>query len=102
AVMLLDDALGDGQAQSGSGSLAGEERLEDQRQVVPADPRTVVADLYDGGFTAGQCGDPDTAARRKRLNRIANDVEERLLDLFRIEPEQGNLPAHQKDRDTAS
>ena len=67
-MVLLDDALGDGESQSCPGPLAGEERLEYQRQVLFADARTVVADRYDGRFTAGQGCNPDAATRRKRLD----------------------------------
>jgi len=46
--MLLDDALCNRKSQTGSGAFAGEERLEDQRQILIADAGSVVGNCQPG------------------------------------------------------
>src|SRR6185369_15193093 len=91
AMVFLDDALGDGESQPCAGSLAGKERLEDQRQVFRLYAGTAVRERDDGvSVVTGRCN-AYLAPIRHCFQGVSDDVDQRLLDLLGIEPEMRNL-----------
>ena len=91
-MMLLDYALGYREPEAGAGPFPGEERLEDQGQILLCNSGAVVADTYHGVFPLDRGRHADAAAAGERLLGVLDDVEHRLLDLLRVEPEGGDIP----------
>ena len=91
AAVLLDDRVGDGQAEAGALAdfLRREERIEDPRLHVLRHPRPVVVDLEDDRVAleiVPGAEDQRAAAvgAEHRLLGVDDQVEQHLLDLVRI------------------
>jgi len=86
AVVLLDDAVGERQAQAGAAThgLGREERVEDARQMLGSDAAAVVLDL-DPDLVPGVAAahDDQAALRADRLGRVDEQVQEHLIELRR-------------------
>ena len=94
--VLLDVPLGDREAQPGPFLAGGEERLAHRRQHVRWNAAAGVADLDDDlragvirttGAVGHEGADPEPAARGHRVERVGDDLEDRLLELHRIDPD---------------
>src|SRR5882724_6676714 len=90
AAVLLDDAVDEGESQSRSLRLRGEEGLEDVREVARRDALAGIGhrDLEHVAPHGG--GDAQFAALRHRLHRIQAEIPQDLPELLRVDgPEHG-------------
>src|SRR5712691_671563 len=87
AVEVLDDAVGDRQTepQSLADRLGGEERVEDAIELRRRNSGTVVRDHDRNGLggRAKAYPDPGLLHARQRVERIAQEIEDHLLELHR-------------------
>lgn len=88
SAVLLDDLLDRRQAQSRAEAFGAEQRLENLRQDIRADPRTRVLD-HDLGGGAGGGSDLDLAfgavLALNRLHRVIDEIDEDAPEAFRVE-----------------
>ena len=84
AVVLVNDPVGDRQAQSGAAAdrFRGEERVVDPRQVLGGNARSRVGHLGDGAIAVDACRDRQPATPRHRVARVEEQVQEHLLQLM--------------------
>src|SRR5215470_5649650 len=87
AAVVLDDLLGERQAQPGAALLRGEERLEQPRQLLAGDPDAVVLDRdLDPAARAARAHDHAAAAvARHRIGGVAHQVDQALPDLVGVD-----------------
>src|SRR6185437_13542066 len=82
-VVLVDDPVGDRQAEAGAAAdrLGGEERIVDARQLLWRDPRSGVGNLGDRLAVDNARRHRQPAALRHRVARVEEQVEKHLLQL---------------------
>ena len=79
AQVALQNAVDHGQSQAGAQfALGGEERFEASLAHVLGHSRAGIGDLHDDPRIGGTCAHGDGAALRHRIDRVENQVGERL------------------------
>ena len=92
AVVLVDDAVGDRQAEAGAAAdrLGREERIVDARQMLRRNARPGIGDLRERAIAVDPGRHRQPAAARHRITRVEKQVQEDLLQLM--------LDAQDRDR----
>jgi len=87
------DRVRDGEPEAGAAPrlLGREERLEDVRQHVRRDTRTVVADDHDDVVVVAAQLDRQRTVRGERVGRVHQEVHEHLIQLRRIARDVGDV-----------
>jgi DNA-binding NtrC family response regulator len=93
AAVVGDDAVGHAEAEPEAAFVraGGVEGSEEAAETLPVDPAPVVADLDANGAVAAHRAQNDAGAKA-RLDRVAQDVDQSLLEGDRVAPDRGRLP----------
>ena len=86
AAVLVDDAAADAEPEARAALLGREERLAEARHHVGGHARAAVDDADDGAAVVVLVDDDvDLAAGRRRLRRVAHEVDHDLRDLAAVD-----------------